>query len=141
MGSIGIFDSSSKSKTTNDSSGQAGFSDINDNATVANFSKVGTGKNSSTNISILDGGAIAKSFDFAKSMGKESFELAESSSAHAYDFSRDVAKNATASVSEAVKAVSESARTETENIFINLQKYALYAGLIWGAVQIFKGLK
>lgn len=127
---MGLFDSSSNSKTTNDSSGQAGFSDINDSATVANFSKVGGGKNSHTTISMLDGGAIAKSFAFA-----------ESSNSNAYDFSRDVAKSAAGSVSEAVKAVSESARTETENIFINLQKYALYGALIWGAVQIFKGAK
>ena len=106
------------------------FSDINDNATVNNFQNLnlGKGKNSSVAINVLDGGAISKAFEFAGA-----------SSANAYDFSRDVAKSAAGSVSEAVKAVSESARTETENIFINLQKYALYGLMIWGAVQVFKG--
>lgn len=126
---MGLFDSSSNSKTENNTT-NSGFSDINDNASVANFQNVGAGKNSRVSISVLDGGAISKALDFAGA-----------SSSNAYDFSRDVAKSAAGSVSEAVKAVSESARTETENIFINLQKYVLYGAIIWGAVQIFKGSK
>lgn len=127
MSFLGLGASQSKSTTSNTN---AGFSDINDNATVNNFQNLdlGKGKNSQVSINVLDGGAISKAFNFAGAQ-----------SANAYDFSRDVAKTAAGSVSEAVKAVSESARTETENIFINLQKYALYALVIWGAVQVFKG--
>lgn len=122
---LGASQSNAKSESTN-----SAFSDINDNATVNNFQHVGTGKKSNVSISVLDGGAISKAFDFAGAQ-----------SSNAYDFSRDVAKSAAGSVSEAVKAVSESARTETENIFINLQKYALYGALIWGAVKILRGSK
>lgn len=123
LGGVGESTSSSKTENTN-----SAFSDINDQATVANFQNIGKGKNSKINISMLDGGAISKAFDFAGAQ-----------SSNAYDFSRDVAKSAAGSVSEAVKAVSESARTETENIFINLQKYALYGLIVWAAVQVFKG--
>lgn len=121
---------SSKSKSTNENVNSA-FSDINDNASVNSVQGIKlSGKNSSASFNLLDGGAIGKAFDFAGSMG-----------AQAYDFSRDVQKTTASTVGEAVKAVSESARSETENIFINLQKYALYGAIIWGAVQILKGVK
>ena len=126
----GIFNSKSDSKTDS-TNNNSGFSDINDGSVVTSLQGIEvSGKNASSTINMLDGGAIAKSFDFAGGVA-----------AQGYDFARDVQKSTASTVEGAVRAVSESARSETENIFINLQKYALYGVMIWGAVQIFKGAK
>lgn len=121
---------SSKSKSTNENT-SAGFSDIHDGAQVVNIQGLkSTGKNAVTNISLTDNGAVKSAFDFANK-----------NSSQAYDFSRDVNRTAAQTVADAVSAVSASARSETENIFINLQKYALYGFMIWGVVKVFGGSK
>jgi len=114
---MGIFDSSSKSKTTNDGA-NAGFSDIK--GSVASFQRVGGGKNSSTSISVLDGGAVENSFKFAS------------------EFSKGALASVDNAVTSAIASANETSRAETENVFIQLQKYAVYGLLIWGAVQAFK---
>lgn len=124
---MGILDTKSNSKTTNNANSN-GFSDVEGSNTNLLQGITVSGKNASSNITMTDNGAIASAFDFASK-----------SSSNAYDFSRDLATNATAQVADAISAVSESARSETENIFINLQKYALYGAIIWGVVQIFRG--
>lgn len=128
---MGWFSMGESSSSSNDKRNESAVSDINDGSSVSSIQGIETkGKNSNISFSLLDGGAIGKAFDFAGGV-----------SAQGYDFARDVQKTTASTVGEAVKAVSESARSETENIFINLQKYALYGLMIWGAVQILKGVK
>lgn len=128
---------SSKSATTNHTN-SSGFSDLRDTSLNSlQGVTVGSGKNSNTNFSILDGGAIKGAF----ALGQDSLDFASHASSQAYDFSTDLVNKTSGQISDAITAVSESSRSETENILINLQKYGLYAFLVWGAVQVFRGFK
>jgi|GEM_PF-6168067 len=133
MGFLNSDPGSSKSNTRNYSSNSA-FGDVSDSNLTSLNGLVLSGKNAKSTINLLDNGAIASAFDFA---GKQSSQ--------AYDFSRDVTEDliskTSSQISGAIQAVSESARSETENIFINLQKYAFYGAIVWGAVMIFKTVK
>lgn len=143
---MGLFSSggmgNSDSQTTNNNT-NAGFSDINhssinsiqDLKITNNAGKGGGG--AVTNFSILDGGAIKDSFKFADS----ALDLVSKTNSQAYDFASDISSSTTSQIGEAITAVSESARSETENILINLQKYALYGALVWGAVQVIRGFR
>lgn len=135
--------------TTNSetSSNNSGFSDIRDSsinsiqglkiANNAGGGKVGSGGDAITNFSILDGGAIKDSFEFADS----ALGLVSKANSQAYDFASDISSTTASQIGDAITKVSESARSETENILISLQKYALYGALIWGAVQVFRSFK
>ena len=131
---MGFLDSNSSSKTENESY-NAGFSDVNDGSVITSLQGVTvSGKNAVSNINMTDNGATKSAFDFANKQASQ-----------AYDFSRDVTEDliskTSSQISGAIQAVSESARSETENIFINLQKYAFYGAIVWGAVMIFKTVK
>jgi hypothetical protein len=116
---MGLLSSSnSSSSTTNNTTTQnAGFNDLGENSQAIALQ----GDNNS--IQLTDQGAVAKAFDFAS------------------DFSADLGNQASTTVREAITAVTENARAETENIAIQLGKFALYGGLIFGAVMIFRGRK
>lgn len=117
----------SSSKST-DSSSDAGFSDINDNAVVTSLQ--GVSLSGQSKLSVTDNGAT-----------KSAFEFANTQSSQAYDFSKDLSAKTTSQITNALNAVSASAKSETQDIISNLQKYALYGGIIWGLVQIFKAAR
>jgi hypothetical protein len=122
---MGLFSADSKSTTSVENTTQnLGVSDLSDNATVTSIS------GSENSIVMNDLGAIESAFNFAGQ-----------AQASAANLVSDLSTSTANTVSEAVSAVSESARTETENIFINLQKYALYGGLIVGGVFVVRAFK
>lgn len=115
---MGLF-SSSKSKTSKITNTQnAGFSEVTGPALNI--------QGDSNAVSVLDGGAIAQSFDFAK---------------ESLDFSESAVNAVSSGAKESIKAITETARQETENITIQAMKFGLYAVAIWGGIQIFKGVK
>lgn len=105
-----LFGSESKSTTKNTSQGNV--NDLSDGSQAVNV--MGDGNV----VRMLDGGAIDRAFDFAT------------------DFSKDVTASNQKSISAAIQSVTESARTEAENIAINGQKYLLYGGFALALVAI-----
>jgi hypothetical protein len=114
--------------TTNVEESNSGFEDLSGNASVTNIQGVELGAKSTLNLT--DNGAT-----------KSAFEFANTQSSQAYDFSRDVSSKTASQITNALNAVSASAKSETQDIISNLQKYALYGAIIWGVVQIFKAAR
>lgn len=127
---MGFFDGSESSTTEIDQSSKNAFGDVSDGSVITSLNGVNIGDRTRSIITLTDNGATKAAFDFAGNQ-----------SSQAYDYSRDLSKSTASTVAAAVSAVSESARSETENILINLQKYALYGGIVFGAVMIFRAMK
>lgn len=110
---MGVFDSKSDARVTNQN---AGFSEVDGSAVSINLT--GGGKNSSVTptINMLDGGAINGAFAFAGDALERSLRQVEVAG-----------ENSSAALSSAIKAVSESARTETENVFLQGGKWLVIA--------------
>lgn len=132
LGGGGFFGSGGKSNSGNSTT---------ENTTVAHTIDLADSYNSSadvttlgdikdSNVILTDNSAIKSAFDFATEQSANSVELA-----------RDLSSTSRQAITEAIESVTESARTETENIFINLQKLALYGGLIAGVVFTLRALK
>lgn len=121
---MGLFGGSKSSTSTENTNTEQVFSDISDNASIQSI--VGDGNT----VSFSDHGAIGKAFDFAGSTSSEAFNFVE-----------DITAGANKLASDSIKAVNESAREDTENVLLNLQKFAIYGGLIWGAVEAMKILR
>ncbi len=118
---MGFFDSTSKSETTT-SSQNAGFSEIQGSASSLNLV---TGKKSkNVTVNALDGGAIANAFAFAG----EALKQVELSGA-----------NTRGAISDAISAVSASARSEPENVAISLGKWALIAAIAYFGFRALRG--
>lgn len=108
----GFFGSGAKSAQTTTTTHETGFSEIGGSAQSVNLS--GLGKNS--NVSILDAGAIDRAFSFAGDALERSLrqvEVASSSSAGA--------------MGDALRAVAENARSETENVLLQGGKWLVIA--------------
>lgn len=123
----GPFSSDSKSSTTTTTQ-NAGFSEIGGSATSLNIT--GGGKKSRQDISVnmLDGGAIKDSFAFASGVTGEALKQVELAGTRA-----------SSALTEAVKAVSESNRAETENVWREALKWGVIALLGWGALRAVRG--
>ena len=121
-----LFDSSSSARTDTTTQ-NAAFSEIGGAATSLNI-KAGGGKKSHTTINALDGGAIAASFDFAKGAQTEALKQVELAGA-----------GARALVKESIAAVSENARTESENVTITIVKWGVVAVVAYALFRAFKG--
>jgi single-stranded DNA-specific DHH superfamily exonuclease len=97
----------SKSKTeVQNEQNHIAETDLSDNAAIVNTNGSGN------TVTLTDSGAVESAFKFAQ----------------------DISETTGNTVKESIAAVTESARSETENIFINLQQFALYGGLIAGFV-------
>lgn len=123
---MGFFDSksSSKTETTNQN---AGFSEIGGSAVSLNVSgAAGKGSRQDTTINMLDGGAISGAFGFASDAQREALRQVELAGA-----------NTRQAVTEAVTAVSESARTESENLIQQALKWGTFAVLGYAALRAF----
>lgn len=114
---MGLF-SSSKSNTTNVTNTlNAGFSDIQGSAVALG------GDNNS--VYFTDQGALKIAADIAA----QAFGSVDMSN-----------KQAAAGIAQAVEAVAESARDESENLISNFKTVAILGVLAWAAVSIAKGL-
>lgn len=123
---MGFFDSKSTTNQTNTSQ-NAGFSEIGGSAVSLNVSGAsGKGSRQDTTINMLDGGAIGGAFDFAKAAQSEALRQVELAGA-----------NTRQAVTEAVTAVSESARTESENLIQQALKWGTFAVLGYAALRAF----
>jgi hypothetical protein len=132
---MGLF-SSSKSSTTQNTTNKT------DQRTYADYSNQGGGSKASAyvdisgdnvNLSMLDGGAINSSFDFAgnvvKSMqsGMQSIvDEMTTAQMSTYKLAQDVVNTAT-----------EAQRSESENVFINLIKWGTLAAVVFSVSMIF----
>jgi hypothetical protein len=110
----GAFNSDSKSETTNTTQ-NSGFSEIGGGASSIQLTG-GYRSPQTITVNQLDSGAIARAFDFAGSIANDALHQVELAGS-----------NAKSTVTEAVQAVSESARSETENILIQGAKWAVIA--------------
>lgn len=117
------FGSSASSAETNNTQQSAGFSEIGGSATSLNITG-GKKAKTDTVVNILDGGAINKAFDFGAQALKQ-VELAGTSNAGA--------------IRDAITAVSESARSESENVAISLGKWALIAAIAYFGFKALRG--
>jgi len=111
---MGLFSGSKRSSTTNTTTAQeAGFSEVSGNAIAL--------QGSGNTVSLTDYGALAAASEIASESLRQ-VELAGS--------------NARSTVGDAVRAVSESARSETENIVIQGARWAAIVGIAvaaaWG---------
>lgn len=123
---MGLFDSKSTTNQTTTSQ-NAGFSEIDGSAVSLNISGAGgKGARQDTTINLLDAGAIGGAFDFAKSAQSEALRQVELAGA-----------NTRQAVTEAVSAVSESARTESENLIQQALKWGTFAVLGYAALRAF----
>jgi hypothetical protein len=117
---VPLIGSSAKSSSTPTSQNSA-FSEIGGNASSLNLNLVG-GKRSANTINVLDGGAINSAFAFANESMRQ-VELAGG--------------RASAEVSAAIKAVSENARSDSENFGSQAIKWgaivAVVIALAWAA--------
>lgn len=118
---MGIFDSKSSSETTNTSQ-NAGFSEISGIASSLNLT---TGKKSKyTTVNVTDGGAVKSALDFAGQALKQ-VELAGA--------------NARGSLQDAIGSVTESARSDSENVAVTLIKWGALAALVIFGLRALKG--
>lgn len=125
---MGFFDSKSSS-TTNATDQNAGFSEIGGSAVSVNVSGAsGKGAHQATTVNMLDGGAIKDSFAFASGVTGEALKQVELAGTRA-----------SSALTEAVKAVSESNRAETENVWREALKWGVIALLGWGALRAVRG--
>lgn len=113
---MGLFSSSKSSSTTN--AQEAGFSEIGGNALAI--------QGSGNTVRLTDQGALRA----AENIARESLRQVELAGT-----------NTVASVSEAVKAVSESSRQETENIVLNATKWGAFALIAWAGFKAFGAWK
>lgn len=115
---MGLF-SSSKSKSSSNVSTTTqnlGFSELSNTNAVSN-------QGSGNVFNMLDGNAISSAFDFAK------------------QFSEQTNTTNTAALTESIKAVTESARTETENTVVQLKTLGIYVVAAWAAINVLKAWK
>lgn len=110
---MGFFDSKSDARQT---SQNAGFSEIAGPAQSLNVT--GGGKKSTQVIQMLDGGAVAGAFQFAGDALERSLRQVEVAGSQA-----------SSAIGSAIGAVKESARSETENVFLQGGKW-LVIGLV-----------
>jgi len=123
---VGLFDSKSTTNQTTTSQ-NAGFSEIGGSALSLNISgAAGKGARQDTTVNMLDGGAIAGAFGFASDAQREALRQVELAGA-----------NSRQAVTEAVAAVSESARTESENLIQQALKWGTFAVLGYAALRAF----
>lgn len=126
MGSFGSpFSSESRTSTTTTTQ-NAGFSEVGGQALSINLTGGGKKSSQATTVNILDAGAIDKAFTFAGQAQAGALRQVE------------LAGNTTAqTVREAVAAVSESGRTETENLAQAAMRWGTYALLGYAALRLF----
>lgn len=110
---MGFLDSKSDARQT---SQNAGFSEIAGPAQSLNVT--GGGKKSTQVIQMLDGGAVAGAFQFAGDALERSLRQVEVAGSQA-----------SSAIGSAIGAVKESARSETENVFLQGGKW-LVIGLV-----------
>lgn len=115
---MGLWSTSKSASTTNTTANYSTFSDLNDSVAL---SLMGSGHN----VSLLDGGAIKNAFDFATASNNASLDLVKT-----------INSSTSRTLADSISAVSESARSESENVVLQLQRTAFYALLAWGAVSI-----
>lgn len=122
---MGFFDS--KSTTRNETVSQnAGFSEVSGPAVSVNVKGGGKKSSTPTTVNLLDGGAIAKSYEFAEAAMTSSARQVELAGAGARDL-----------VKESIAAVSENARSETENVSILALKWGALAFIAYAALRAF----
>lgn len=127
---MGLF-SSSKSKSSSNvttTTQNAGFSELTDSNAVSNqgsgnqvltgAGNVGVSGTGHT-LNMLDGGAIEQAFRFAETQ----------------------TASTGAALKESIAAVTESARTESENTVVQLKTLGVYAVAAWAAINVFKAWK
>lgn len=125
---MGLFSSKSSSATTTTNQ-NAGFSEIGGSAVSLNVSGAsGKGSRQDTTINMLDGGALKSAFDFSTGITGEALKQVELAGTRS-----------SAALTEAVKAVSESNRAETENVWREALKWGVIALLGWGALRAVRG--
>ena len=118
---LSIFGSESSSESTNTSQ-SAGFSEISGVASSLNLT---TGKKSkNTTVNLVDNGAVAAAFDFAGQALKQ-VELAGA--------------NSRGSLQDAIGSVTESARSDSENVAVTLIKWGALAALVIFGLRALKG--
>lgn len=110
---MGFLDSKSDARQT---SQNAGFSEVAGPAQSLNVT--GGGKKSAQVINVLDGGAVAGAFQFAGDALERSLRQVEVAGTQA-----------SSAIGSAIGAVKESARSETENVFLQGGKW-LVIGLV-----------
>lgn len=130
----GFFGSGAKSSTTTsqttNNTNEAGFSEVHD-------SQVVSVQGSGNNLTLSDYGAINAATDIAK----ESLNQVELANDNATSLVSSALSSTADTVTQAVAAVSESARAETENIIINIAKWAAIAGMVFAAAWALKGMR
>lgn len=115
---MGLWSTSKSSSSSLTNTQNTAFSDLSDSVAL---SLMGSGHT----VSVLDGGAINRAFDFAQNANSSSLDLVKTINA-----------STTRTLADSISAVSESARSESENVVLQLQRTAFYALLAWGAVSI-----
>lgn len=115
---MGLWSTSKSASSTLTNTQNTAFSDLNDSVAM---SLMGSGHT----VSVLDGGAIKGAFDFAQASNNASLDLV-----------KNINASTSRTLAESISAVSESARSESENVVLQLQRTAFYALLAWGAVSI-----
>lgn len=118
---MGFFDSKSVSETSPITQ-NAGFSEVSGIAQSLNLT---FGKKSKGNaVTLTDGGAVARAFDFGSAALKQ-VEVAGAQSG--------------ANIERAIAALAESSRGETENIGVTAIKWAAFAGIAYFIFRAVRG--
>lgn len=124
---MGIFDSKSttSSRTTTQN---AAFSEIGGSASSLNLDVQGGKKGTTTtNVNVLDGGAIGQAFTFAAGAQSEALKQVELAGSRAAGMAK-----------ESLAAVSENARSETENVTLTAIKWGAVAAVALAAFGFFR---
>lgn len=134
FGGGGFFGSGAKqSSTTNyttNTTNEAGFNEIHD-------AQVNSIQGDGNSIVMSDMGAISA----AAGIAQGAFDQVELANNNATSLVGSALNSTASTVSQAVQAVSESARAETENIVINIAKWAAIAGMVFAGAWALKGMR
>jgi hypothetical protein len=123
----GAKQSSTTSNTTN-TTNEAGFSEIHD-------SQVNAIQGDGNSIVMSDMGAI----NAAQNIAQGALTQVELANNNASSLVGSALSTTADTVAKAVTAVSESSRAETENIIINIAKWAAIAGMVFAGAWALKG--
>ncbi len=124
---MGIFDSTSNSETSPITQ-NSGFSEISGVAQSLNLTVGKKAKN--TTVNLTDGGAVDKAFSFAQQFAADALRQVELAG-----------ENNKATSSGAITAVTESARTEGENIAVTVAKWAAIAAMVYFGFRALGAMK
>lgn len=128
MGLLSSSKSESKTSSTN-----IGISEIGGPLNLTNFGSIGSGKNSRTNVTVTDGGAIAA----ARDVGLASLDFAKRSQDSLQALTSAQAQASKDSVAAAYSLANQARQSETSGAINNVLKYgtwiALAALLAWAA--------